>query len=180
MVIKMLYLCKDVAVEYAFCPNFDDTGIHGKAYEMVRELANKEFGPIITDIDKTEWGKPFFASDGTLKMSISHTDDFVAVAVCRGAEIGIDAERIHFYDDKIIKCFYSEQELTWRDSGENQDKKETIIWTRKEAYCKCVGEGITFENLKRDTTEDCAEYIQQSVTVDKYIISICKEKRKNE
>lgn len=176
----MLYLCEDVAVEYALCPNSDDTGIHTKAYEMVLELANKVFGPIITDIEKTELGKPFFTSDRTLKMSISHTDDFIAVAVYRGSEIGIDAERIHFYDDKIIKRFYSEQELTWRDSGENQDKIETIIWTRKEAYCKCVGEGITFENLRRDTTAGCAEYIHQSVTVNQYIISICKEKRKNE
>lgn len=112
-------------------------------------------------------------------MSISHTDDFISVAVCRGAEIGIDAEKIHFYDDKIIRRFYSEQELAQRHSNESQGIVETVIWTRKEAHCKCVGEGITFENLKRDTTVECTEYIQQSVTVDQYIISICKEKRNN-
>lgn len=175
----MLYLCEDVAVEYAFCPNLDDMAIHTKAYEMVLELAEKVYGPVSPEIDKTELGKPFFTADRTLKMSITHTDDFIAVAVCRGAEIGIDAEKIHSYDEKIIRRFYCEQEIAGRDLGENRDLIETTIWTQKEAYCKCVGEGITFENLKRDTTTECPEYLRQSITVDQYIISICKEKRKN-
>lgn len=92
-------------------------------------------------ISKTEIDKPYF-KNSDVKFSISHSEDYVAVAVSDN-EIGVDIEKITDKSrDNMIDRFFlpSEQEFYYN----SEDKAAfAVLWTRKEAYLKYTGKGIT-------------------------------------
>jgi 4'-phosphopantetheinyl transferase len=92
-------------------------------------------------------GKPNLADRGDVRFNLSHSHDLAVLAVCRGAEIGVDVERLRHLDDveRIAKRFFaeSESETVTRASGDVQDRIFMRIWTCKEAYLKATGEGLS-------------------------------------
>lgn len=95
-----------------------------------------------------ENGRPFF-EEHICDFSITHTQNHVFCALTDGeddfARVGIDAEDLDRPDLSNL------EEMAARWFTENEQKaffaspaKETFlrIWTRKEAYSKCTGEGL--------------------------------------
>jgi len=82
-----------------------------------------------------------------LKFNLSHTQDVSLLAVSRNIELGIDVE---FKDRKtdwqgVCQRFYTvpEQEALFLLPKEQQQSAFFQLWTRKEAYMKVLGSGLS-------------------------------------
>lgn len=152
-----------------------DKQISKKSYEEVKRLATDIFGSYDWRIEKDDKGKPFFLKSN-YNLSISHTDNLIVVAVSKNRKIGIDVEKIHLFNQKIIDKYYSEKERAEIHKHIGYEAFiETKIWTIKEAYSKCIGTGLTKEVLFSDTT--CYEdYLYLSTCYSYYMISLCISK----
>ena len=91
-----------------------------------------------------EHGKPYIAppQGGKMFFNISHCKAAIACAVSDN-EVGIDAERIGRYSERLARYCMSDDELARILSADNPDAEFTVLWTKKEALLKLTGEGIT-------------------------------------
>lgn len=99
-----------------------------------------------------EQGKPFLSNDqDDLQFNLSHTQDFAILAVTRNATLGIDIESTDRKTDwqGICKRFFtlSEQEALFSLNEGQQAFAFFDLWTRKEAYMKVIGAGLSLSPL---------------------------------
>jgi 4'-phosphopantetheinyl transferase len=95
-------------------------------------------------------GKPSlageFATSG-LQFNLAHSGDLAVFAVARHGIVGVDVEQIRPVPDlpALVERFFTTRE--WAEinklSGEDQVTAFFKVWTRKEAWLKATGEGIT-------------------------------------
>ncbi len=122
-------------------------------YVLGRGLARNILGrylartPETIELAATERGQLYFPDDETMRFSITHARDLVAVALTTRARVGIDIE---YTERKLNLEGVAERILSAEDFREfealpEQEKVAAFfrIWTRKEAYLKATGEGIT-------------------------------------
>ena len=95
-------------------------------------------------------GKPALAESfakSRLRFNLSHAHGLALYAVARGREVGIDIELIRpdFADERIAEQFFSHKEVTMLRSLRDYMQQEAFFncWTRKEAYVKARGEGLS-------------------------------------
>lgn len=123
---------------------FDDKQTSKDAIRKVKEIATENH-LFDLEIKRGEFGKPFFSKTTEMFFNISHTDGFTAIAFSN-KEIGIDVEKVGYFNEKIIEKFYSEEERKEiQASGDEKylrKAKAVEIWTRKESEGKFKGEGI--------------------------------------
>ena len=94
-------------------------------------------------IDCGEYGKPFLKNI-PVQFSISHSNNCVAVAVSE-SEIGVDVEKITEWYEDISKNYFSKAEHEYIVHAENINKAFFEVWTKKEAYLKMKGTGLSVE-----------------------------------
>lgn len=94
--------------------------------------------------------KPELASqfkDTGIQFNLSHSSELALLAVARGAKVGIDVERINpqFPIDEISERFFSAAEISTLNALPAEEKVEAFFscWTRKEAYIKAIGKGLS-------------------------------------
>lgn len=95
-------------------------------------------------------GKPELAGDTSrrgLRFNISHSHGLALYAVTDDRQIGVDVERIRpdVTGEKIAERFFCPREAaTLRElPAEVRQQAFYTCWTRKEAYLKAIGKGIT-------------------------------------
>ena len=95
-------------------------------------------------------GKPALAPDFGDKrvcFNVAHSGEWVVLAFTRGRRIGIDIEKIrHDFDTaQIAERFFSitEREGLCQLSGEQLCQAFFRCWTRKEAFVKATGDGLS-------------------------------------
>jgi 4'-phosphopantetheinyl transferase len=97
-------------------------------------------------------GKPSLANETTdLRFNVSHTvsltDGLAALAFARNREIGVDVEKIRPDRDagKLAERFFSptERDYILQFSGQTLDDAFFRCWTRKEAFIKAKGGGLS-------------------------------------
>jgi 4'-phosphopantetheinyl transferase len=92
-------------------------------------------------------GKPSLRGAPSLRFNLAHTRGRAALAVILEREVGIDVEAIcpQLDAQRIARRFFSqqEQEFLQQLSGEKLDRAFFRCWTRKEAYVKARGEGLS-------------------------------------
>jgi 4'-phosphopantetheinyl transferase len=95
------------------------------------------------------YGKPALATerDDDLAFSLSHAHEAVVYAVTRGREVGVDLEYVSGdIDDRALaeRCFSScEASMLGLLPSNLRQKAFLTCWTRKEAYIKARGEGLS-------------------------------------
>ncbi len=110
-------------------------------------------------ISRTDSDKPYF-KNCEIKFSISHSEDYVAVAVSDN-EIGVDIEKITDKDrDNMIDRFFLPSEQEFYHNSEDKPVAFVVLWTRKEAYLKYTGKGITEGLSEYDVTKN-AEFFHE-------------------
>ncbi len=92
-------------------------------------------------------GKPFLAAYGALRFNVSHSLDTVLIAVAYRREIGVDIEHVHDYVPvgEIAETVFSTPERHALSRIDSEARRMAFLrfWTRKEAYIKADGRGVS-------------------------------------
>lgn len=130
-------------------------------------LFNKFIGD--KDLKLNEYGKPY--SDEKF-FNISHSGNYVIIAVS-DFEVGCDVElKRELEYERLGKIVFHENEL--KKLSETEDKRSLFfkLWTSKEAFIKCLGEGFHFKTTELDLSElpDKLEYRGRTLFFKEYML----------
>jgi 4'-phosphopantetheinyl transferase len=95
-----------------------------------------------------ERGKPHLATPaGGLRFNVSHSGDVALIAFAQDREVGVDIERTRAVHDLrgLAKLSFSHDEYaTWCGLAPGEQPEAFFsCWSRKEAFIKATGEGIS-------------------------------------
>jgi 4'-phosphopantetheinyl transferase len=119
---------------------------------ILRRLLGRylEVGPDQLRFCYGEYGKPALAEGcggDWLRFNLSHSHNLALYAVARNREVGLDVEWVKkdFANEQIAERFFSEVETRALRALPRglQDEAFFNCWTRKEAYIKARGEGLS-------------------------------------
>ncbi|MEM7354922.1 MAG: 4'-phosphopantetheinyl transferase superfamily protein [Acidobacteriota bacterium] len=108
--------------------------------------------PTAVRFEEGEKGKPFVHQAGVapadrLQFNLSDSKDLALYAFTRGAELGVDVEILRPMPDAlgIAEHFFSDEERQDLRRVPEADVPKAFFncWTRKEAYIKAIGEGLS-------------------------------------
>ncbi|WP_308120675.1 4'-phosphopantetheinyl transferase family protein [Streptomyces bambusae] len=105
--------------------------------------------PAELDLSYRIGGRPYIRGLDQIDISISHTEDLIAVGVSRTGRIGVDAEpadrRMSFelLHDRV--CTPAEAAELARLPADRQAGEMLRLWTLKEAYTKALGQGLRLD-----------------------------------
>jgi len=97
----------------------------------------------------SEQGKPELSTGGSchLRFNLAHSGEITAYAFAQKRRIGVDVEKIRFDFpvDEIAERFFSrvERDALRRLPASQRHRGFFLCWTRKEAYLKATGDGLT-------------------------------------
>jgi 4'-phosphopantetheinyl transferase len=94
-----------------------------------------------------EYGKPSLEDDVALSFNISHSGEMAVMAFSYGRNVGIDIEfvRENIDHESLSERFFSRAEVLVLKSLDEKDRLRCFYetWTRKEAFIKAVGKGLS-------------------------------------
>jgi 4'-phosphopantetheinyl transferase len=94
-----------------------------------------------------DFGKPFVADSAGLAFNVSHAGDLVLYAFARQTDMGVDIELIRddFPVEDIAHHYFSPAEVAVLDGLPDRLKHRAFFdcWTRKEAFIKARGKGLS-------------------------------------
>jgi 4'-phosphopantetheinyl transferase len=106
----------------------------------------------------TEYGKPLLVGRSNLRFNVSHTEGLALLAFVLRREIGVDVERIRPEPDarKLAERFFSVHERDAMQHLHSDALQEAFFrcWSRKEAYIKARGEGLSLPLSQFDVSID--------------------------
>jgi 4'-phosphopantetheinyl transferase len=92
-------------------------------------------------------GKPTLVAPAYVDFNVSHSRGLAVFAFTAGREIGVDVEQIRPLEDMQIiadRYFYSEEAAEIMSLTADQRQRAFFhCWTRKEAYIKAIGDGLS-------------------------------------
>ncbi len=108
------------------------------------------------------FGKPALTEpEGELRFNLSHSENLALIAVARGREVGVDIEFMRHVPEAeaVAKCNFSAREYAAYRALDEKEKRVAFFncWTRKEAYLKARGEGLSFPLAQVDVAFAPAE-----------------------
>jgi 4'-phosphopantetheinyl transferase len=145
---------------------------------LVRSLICEKVGIKNSEISfiRNKYGKPFLQDYPKFHYNVSHTRNAIAVAISDDP-IGVDIEKIRKSEIGIAKKFFTENEFKYvTGNSKNIDERFYEIWTKKEAYIKYTGKGLSL--LLSDVIDVFDPVISKRVRTieeDGYIFTICCE-----
>lgn len=119
------------------------------AHGLLRSLLSRYVGCQPGELQFIEgaFGKPALLNAGGLSFSLSHSGHGVAIAIARDLEVGIDIEQIKQMRDRseLVAMFFSADEITRYRALPDSAQEEAFfkLWTRKEAFLKGLGLGLS-------------------------------------
>lgn len=144
---------------------------------IVRILVCKKLNINNTKIvfNKGRYGKPHIKGYPNFHYNISHTRNAIAIALSDNS-IGVDIEKVGKAQLKIATLFFTtiEQEYI-NEAFSKADIRFYEVWTKKEAYIKYIGKGLSMPLNSFNTLDKTISEKIQSFNKDEYIISICSE-----
>ena len=117
----------------------------------------------------SEKGKPAIGTPSSgLQFNVAHSGDLILLAFSRGRRLGVDVEQIRsdFATAEIAERFFSESERHCLRSIPVADRHEAFFrcWTRKEAYIKATGDGLSLPLHQFDVSLRAGEPAQLMAT----------------
>jgi 4'-phosphopantetheinyl transferase len=110
--------------------------------------ADLDLSPLRLEFVHGPAGKPALAHWPGLHFNVSHTADVALIAVTRRGNVGVDVERLRPFanDLGMAERFFSPHETGVLRALEGARRREAFFhaWTRKEAYLKAGGQGLSY------------------------------------
>jgi len=114
------------------------------------------------------YGKPRLEeakNPGILTFNLSHSDGVIVCAFARNREVGVDVEKMRqdFSTEEIAERFFSAGERIALRALPAEHRRQGFFncWTRKEAYIKARGEGLSLPLHQFDVSLSPAEHRRQ-------------------
>lgn len=124
------------------------------------------------EFDTNSYGKPHLINDQDYHFNISHTHNMIAVAISHNS-VGVDVEKIREIDMGISKRFFTEREQNYIEKSQDDLYERFFeIWTKKEAYMKNTGKGLSVPLNSFDVTGKSLSEHFFTVGYGKYIINL--------
>jgi len=126
---------------------------------MTREILADylQQNPAEIALEVGEHGKPFIKNN-PLHFNVSHSGDYFLMGVTRESAVGVDIECARPNRDflALAKRFFTPSEFAAIQSDKNPVAAFYRCWTRKEAFIKAAGLGLSFglSNFEVDVSED--------------------------
>lgn len=93
------------------------------------------------------YGKPALEGEHSLRFNLSHSNEVALLAVTLDADVGVDVEHIRadFASEDIARRFFSRAEVETFNALAKEEQVAAFFrcWTRKEAYIKAIGMGLS-------------------------------------
>lgn len=130
------------------------------AHAVLRDVLSRYLQCTAREIQFGEnaFGKPFIADQNNAKIpefNLSHAGLVVLVAISRNRRIGIDVEEIRALNDfqSIARRHFTRREYAYIFDQPIEDRNREFFrcWTRKEAYTKATGKGLSIPLDSFDT-----------------------------
>jgi 4'-phosphopantetheinyl transferase len=146
-------LLSEIEIERANCFRFPRDSSHFiVARSAMRKILSRYVKARPQDVvfshnarGKPEFGSTFAGSE--IKFNLSHSRDFAVLAVTQSLRVGVDIEFINhaIATDEVAALFFSQREMNTFLALSPGEKAEAFFacWTRKEAYAKALGEGMS-------------------------------------
>ncbi|HEY3853995.1 MAG TPA: 4'-phosphopantetheinyl transferase superfamily protein [Verrucomicrobiae bacterium] len=106
--------------------------------------------PVYIEFEYEPRGKPRLAgqfASGDLQFNLAHCEDVAVLALAWGCSVGIDVERERDFDDiePVVKVICSPRQVAEFEALRSDQQTAAFyrLWTRKEAWLKATGNGIT-------------------------------------
>jgi 4'-phosphopantetheinyl transferase len=96
---------------------------------------------VLDDLKYTEFQKPYF--DEAISFNISHSGEYVICAISETIQLGVDVEEIKEIPIQDFTNLFAWQEWDEVINGENKLQAFYTLWTKKEAFLKAVGCGLS-------------------------------------
>jgi len=118
----------------------------------LRELlgAYVDVSPDKIKFDYGLYGKPAFSQQSARKdidFNLAHSDSFAVAGVTHTGPLGLDLERVRPLEDmgELVKRFFSQRESSLFEQLKREKQLSGFfnLWTRKEAWLKATGQGIS-------------------------------------
>jgi 4'-phosphopantetheinyl transferase len=131
------------------------------AHACLRDILGRylRLAPEAVRFQISQYGKPFLEDEQVglgLTFNLSHSHELGLVAIAVQSAVGIDIEhvRVDLADELVARRFFSEHEVEAYLSLPEDLRKEAFFncWTRKEAYIKAIGEGLSMPLDQFDVT----------------------------
>ncbi len=100
-------------------------------------------------IDANEFGKPRLSAsdDAWLSFNVAHSVGYTLVILARERRVGVDVERVRedLDHDSLARSYFTREERAALEQLEEPARREGFFacWTRKEAYIKATGRGLS-------------------------------------
>lgn len=155
---RKLSLYSDIIVRSVLCQKFS--------------ISNKDLS-----FEEGEFGKPFVKNPPDLHFNLSHTRNGIAIAFS-DSPVGIDIEAVRTDEREIAERFFTVDEYNYIYSDVNERKKRFFeVWTKKEAYIKCLGKGLSISLNSFSVFDDSIRSNFIEINVDDYKISVFQEEQ---
>ncbi len=126
---------------------------HRRRYIIGRGILRERIGlylkmpPASIELAQTAHGKPYLIGN-QIYFNVSHSENLGLFAFCRETAVGVDVEKVRPMADlpQIAQRFFAPKEsaVLFALPPEQQTAAFFRCWTRKEAFVKAVGEGLSY------------------------------------
>ena len=106
------------------------------------------------------FGKPFLKqpADRAINFNVAHSERFALFAISQAGPLGVDIERVRPDSDyqEIAERYFSTEERSAILASSEKESPEVFykLWTRKEAYIKGRGMGLSMPLESFDTSQE--------------------------
>lgn len=117
---------------------------HGSLRDVLGRYLHRQPHQLTFSVNK--YGKPSLAHS-KLEFNLSHSNDFALIAITQGRKVGVDVEHIRtdIEMENIARRHFSRVEISELMSLPPEQREAGFFncWTRKEAYIKAQGVGLS-------------------------------------
>lgn len=104
--------------------------------------------PELLEFNYGQYGKPRLAGQSAVRFNVSHSNEMAVYAFTLNREVGIDVEytgrNVLDMDQLAARCFSPGENAALQQVQKSQRREAFFnCWTRKEAYIKATGEGLS-------------------------------------